>query len=121
MAYAKQGPCGEDQAKVALDQADTFRDWDSLYKSQAEYGNCDDGAVGEGYSESVARILVDHWDTLPRLADLGKTNPGFQAFVIKHVDASLNNDDVKKIKENAKLRCPKGLSGLCDDLKKQAH
>lgn len=121
IGHARQGPCGAEEGKLAEADAETLRDWDSLQKSYAQYNNCDDGAIAEGYSESVARILVDHWETLPRLADLGKKNHSFQAFVLKHVDATINSDDIKKIAENAKTRCPSGLGGLCDDLKKQAH
>ena len=101
--------------------AASLRTWDSLHGSYGQYNNCDDGAIAAAYSQSVGRILVDHWETLPRLADLASDNSDFQAFVLKHVDKTLNGDDIKKIWENAKMRCPQGLDNLCDDLKKQAH
>lgn len=121
IACARQGPCSADEAKLADTEAETLRDWDSLYKSYSQFDNCDDGAIAEGYSESVARILVNHWDTLPRLAELAKSTPAFRAFVVKHVDPTLNTDDLKKIAELAKTHCPNGLRELCGDLKKQVH
>jgi hypothetical protein len=44
----------------------------------------------------------------------------FRRFVLKHVDASLDGDDIKKIRTKATTQCPKGLRVLCDDLRKQA-
>jgi hypothetical protein len=39
---------------------------------------------------------------------------------LKHVDASLDKDDLEKIKAKARAQCPKGLRILCDDLGQQA-
>jgi hypothetical protein len=94
--------------------------WDALYRSYRSYRQCDDGAIGEGYSESVARILVDHWITLSQLARLARNDAQFRAFVIGHVDATLNMDDLEKIRKNAKAQCPTGLRSMCNDLAKQA-
>lgn len=43
--------------------------------------------TGEGYSESVARILVDHWNTLPRFAQLASHDAGFHPFLIADTPA----------------------------------
>jgi len=110
--YSQQRPCPT--------LLPTLRTWDALYKSYASYRSCDDGFVGENYSESVARLLVDHWNTLPRLASLARENVDFRRFVLKHVDATLDMKDVEKIKAEAKTQCPQGLRALCDDLGKQA-
>ena len=119
VGYAQQRPCNDVEARRALD-AGMLRSWDALYRSYKLYRQCDDGAIGEGYSESVARILVDHWNTLPRLAHLAEKDAEFRAFVMKHVDATLNMDDVEKIKKSAKTQCPTGLRTVCNDLTKQA-
>jgi hypothetical protein len=118
--YAEKHPCTEGEGRAALDEAVTLRSWDALYKSYKSYRQCDDGAIGEGYSESVARILVDHWNTLPRLAQLADKDAEFRAFAMQHVDVTLNVDDVEKVKTSAKARCPSGLRTLCSDLAKQA-
>jgi hypothetical protein len=118
--YAQKYTCSESQGRAALDEAVTLRSWDALYKSYKSYRHCDDGAIGEGYSESVARILVDHWSTLSRLAQLGNKDAEFRAFVVRHIDATLNMDDVEKIKTRAKAQCPNALRTLCSDLAKHA-
>jgi len=117
--YGQKHQCTEGEGRAAL-EAVTLHSWDALYKSYKSSRLCDDGAIGEGYSESVARILSDHWNTLPRLSQLAGKDADFRAFVIRHLDATLNMDDVEKIKKSANAQCPRGLRTLCDDLAKQA-
>jgi hypothetical protein len=118
--HAQQQPCSPEEARLAESEADTLRSWDAVYRSYKLYRQCDDGAIGEGYSESVARILVDHWNTLPRLASLTDKDPEFRRFVLDHVDATLDVNDAKKISAKARTQCPTGLRSLCDNLRKQA-
>ena len=120
VGHAQKRGCGDVEGQHAFDEAITLRSWDALYKSYKLYRQCDDGAVGEGYSESVARILSDHWNTLPELARLAGKDSQFRAFVIGHVDATLTMDDVRKITKNAKTQWPMGLRTVCNDLAKQA-
>lgn len=120
IAYAEVQPCTDAKAERALGNADTLRNWDALRGSYKEFGNCDDGAIGEGYSESVARILADHWNTLPRFVQLAENDPSFRRFVIRHIDSTLNADDLEKIKKAALTHCPSGLRKACGDIAKQA-
>jgi len=78
----------------------------------------DNVEADEGYSESIARILTDHWETLTRLAQLIQKDRGFGKFVgLSDID---NIEDLEKIRGNAIQHCPAGLSGLCAKLKKDA-
>jgi hypothetical protein len=117
---AQPHQCSQTEARRAEAQADTLRSWDALYRSYRIYRQCDDGAIGEGYSESVARILVDRWVTLPRLAQLARKDKEFQRFVLKHVDETINQDDARRIEANAQHECPTPLLHLCGDLIQQA-
>jgi len=121
VGYAQDRGCTDSDSKRAESEAETLRSWDSVYKSYSLYRNCDDGAIAEGYSESVARILVDHWNTLPGLADLAKKNEQFFRFVLRHVDATDDDNDLRKIRAKAATQCRAGLSGICRDLKKAAN
>lgn len=112
------GPCHGDSCPTILTSNPST--WDGLYKSFKSYRQCDDGALGEGYSESVARLLVDRWNTLPRLGRLVGKDPTFRPFILKHVDATLDIQDVQKIRENARTQCPAGLRTFCNDLAKCA-
>ena len=118
---AEKRPCAHAEGLHALDEADTIRSWDALHGSYSLYRQCDDGAIAEGYSESVARILVDHWTTLPQLERVAANDIEFRAFVMKHVDATLSTDDLAKIRKNAQAHCPKGLRAICNDLANHAN
>jgi hypothetical protein len=120
VGHAQKQGCSDAAGRRALDEAVTLRTWNALYTSFKACRQCDDGAIGEGYSESVARILVDHWNRLPRFAELAGKNAAFRAFVIRHVDATLNTDDLEKIKENASMHCPANLRKTCNELAKTA-
>ncbi len=121
VGYAQPRPCSTRESQRAEMEAGTLRSWDALYKSHRLYRQCDDGAIAEGYSESVARILVDHWGTLPRLAYLATKDRTFQHFVLRHVDATLDMKDVEKIRTKVKTQCPMDLRVLCDALGKRAE
>jgi hypothetical protein len=113
--------CSDTQAQHAESEADMLRSWDDLYGSYKRYKHCDDGAIAEGYSEAVARILVDHWSTLSRLADITRKDKDFRRFVLKHIDETLYLGDIKNIRANAEKKCPSRLRDLCRDIRKQAE
>src|SRR6266700_1683922 len=117
--FAQQKPCTDaDRSQVEKD-ASTLRTWDALYRSYRQFRHCwNDVDAQEGYSESEARILADHWETLPRLAYLVKKDREFEGFV--GLDATMSMNDVKKIKDNAIHHCPRGLSELCTKLNRDA-
>jgi len=112
--------CTPAQAERADTEIDRLHAWDDLYKWYKAYQHCDDGVLAEGYSEAVARVLVDHWSTLPRLAQLGRKSADFRKFVLLHVDATLDTNDIEKIRANAQTKCPAGLRSLCRDLRSEA-
>lgn len=119
-AGGQQVPCTEAETNRAEAEAENLRSWDALYRFYKLYERCNDADAGEGYSESVARILVDHWNTLPRLAKLAASDSGFRRFVLSHVNATLDMKDVERIREKAKAACPDRMHSFCADLKREA-
>jgi len=118
-ASTQQRPCNNTDRDQVEKAADTLRTWDALYLSYRQFRHCMDNVdAQEGYSESIAHILADHWQTLPRLADLIKKDRKFGDFV--GLNATMSMDDVRKIKGNSIRHCPRGLSALCAKLKKDA-
>ncbi len=113
--------CSDTEAQRAESEAVMLRSWDDLYGSYKRYKHCDDGAISEGHSEAVARILVDHWNTLSRLADITRKDTDFRRFVLKHIDQTLSLEDIKTIRANAEKKCPSGLRDLCREIRKQAE
>lgn len=119
-AAAQRPGCSEAQASRAEDEADDLKSWDALHKSCKLYRGCDDGAIAEGYSDSVAKILANHWDTLLRLDTLSRGDAGFRKFVLRHIDATGDTKDLEKIAESAKRECPEGLGALCAEISNSA-
>ena len=120
-AFASEHPCSATQGQKADAAVDTLHSWNSLYEWYSLYVQCDDGGAAEAVSEAVARNLVDRWGTLPELSQLTVKSPKFRSFVLKHIDETLNMDDVRKIQANASLHCPSKLRPLCDSIKAQAE
>ena len=105
--------CSRDEATAADGEAATLRDWDSVYRSFERYAQCDDAGIGEGYSESIARLLAEDWKHFSKLDKLASRDKGFEKFVLHHVDELMTPDQEKKIYENTRLRCPATAKRLC--------
>ncbi len=119
-AFGQSKPCSKAAESQSEKESETLRTWDSLHKSYRLYGRCDNVSAQEGYSESIARILVDHWETLTRLGQILQQDQHFKAFVLGGVNSTLNQSDVERIKTNAVQKCSPQLAGLCHELAKAA-
>ena len=115
-AFAKQ--CSEKDAIAADGATDSLKTWPEFYAVFRQYGQCDDGAPGEGFSDSAVHLLASRWNALPQAADIARKDPVFRAFLLKHIDATADSDELLKIEKNAKRRCPTGLRALCRDIGK---
>jgi hypothetical protein len=110
---ASKKPCTKSEAMQADKEVDSLSDWDHVYHSYKKFSQCDDGAIGEGYSDAVGKLLANDWGQLTRLLALTKTDKGFQRFVVKHIDETLPGDTLLKISTNARSSCPAGAQRLC--------
>jgi hypothetical protein len=120
-ARAAQGhSCSPKDAEAADAAVDRLDSWKKIDWAFRKYGHCDDGSIAEGNSEAVARLLVDQWDTLPALLTLVKRDPELKQFVLRHVDTTLDTDDLEKIEELAASNCPGGATLLCKELRTAA-
>jgi len=82
---------------------------------------CDDGFFAEGYTEAVVKMLAVRWQSLPELRAFKKNDPKFFAFVLKHIDASADGNDLKQIRANAKQRCAPENRDLCSLIEQAAE
>jgi hypothetical protein len=94
-------------------QQGEVKDWNGLYSRFKRFGDCDDGAIGEGFSETVAQLFLRQWTNLGRLDHLSTGDNKFGPFVLRHVDATLSEDELKGIIVNARSHCPAGETHLC--------
>jgi len=112
-ARAELKICSQAEAITAEESASLIRTARDLFQAYKQYSHCDDGGIAEGYSESVARLLEDHWDRLSDLYNYTKSDKAFEAFVIRHVDATISLKDSRSIYANARSNCPAYAHRLC--------
>jgi hypothetical protein len=90
-----------------------LKTWPDIFRSYRRYGHCDDGGIAEGYSDSVATLMANRWDSILELNALARKHPAFRAFVLRHLDETINFDQIVTIRENAEAHCPQGAMALC--------
>jgi hypothetical protein len=110
---ARTRKCTEAEATQAEKEADSLSDWDQVYRSFQNFSQCDDGAIAEGYSDSVTKLLGDDWKSFNWLLALTNRNGKFKEIVLKHIDESVPADRLAKIANNARSDCPAGGRLLC--------
>jgi hypothetical protein len=105
--------CGQLEAYAAETVVDYLNNWKNMYLAFRQFKHCDDGAIAEGFSEAVVRLLADQWSHLKELQAFGAKEPAFIDFVIGHMDGTVNAEDLEKIDALARTSCPGGLERLC--------
>ena len=76
---------------------DARRNWPSLLKHQRIFVSCDDGELGEGYSDAVVRLFAQKWGQFGSFVVLAKKHPDFQSWAVRHIDATASDEDLNKI------------------------
>jgi hypothetical protein len=105
--------CPPEKARRAEEEASALRSWRDVFDSYRRYAECDDGAIAEGYSASVAALLADHWETAPTLCRLTREHARFRRFVLAHIDVTMSPEQAKRIRHSAISSCPKGATSFC--------
>jgi hypothetical protein len=119
-AQAQQA-CTREDEHLAPKSVDMIGNWRQAYESFRRYGQCDDGGIAEGYSDTIVGLLVDHWESFGELSKLSHAHPEFERFVIKHVDMLMSPDESRTIIENAQRHCPAKARAPCDKLEQKAR
>lgn len=113
------GVCTRQASEAADKNLDAIKTWKDLHAAFQLYRQCDDGALAEGYSEIVARLLADHWNDPTELLEIARSDTAFEAWAISHLDETTTNNDLVKIEGLARTACPKGADGLCRHIRQQ--
>ncbi len=113
--------CTHEDAIQADKSLDSLSDWRHVYESFKHYSHCDDGALAEGYSDKIASLLVNHWDSVEELLHLWRAHPQFGRFVLAHVDDLMSPEQAKTIIKNARERCPPDSKKYCVSLERKAQ
>jgi hypothetical protein len=111
--------CPQKNAAREMSEASTLKTWSEVFNSYKKYKQCDDGAIAEGYSASIASLLASHWTDVDQLIKLTNADQNFRQFVIKHVDETMSPDQGKSIKDSASNNCPANGKRLCVAIQKR--
>lgn len=111
---AERKPCTREEAIQAETATDSLKTWNAVYRFYKQFSHCDDGSIGEGISDGVAKLFANHWDSFDEFAKLASNDKDFERFVVRHVDETIDwSHDAPKIHENARLHCPSNSARLC--------
>jgi hypothetical protein len=108
--------CTREDAIQAETEADSLKTWMEVYSSYRRYAKCDDGAIGEGYSDSIAHLLSDDRKDMEQLNQLVSRDERFEEFVLRHVDELMSPTQSQKILDNTTGHCPSRATQLCSKI-----
>ncbi len=87
--------------------------WQALHEHYERYRSCDDGAIAEGYSDAVVRLLANQWERLGDLEKLAQQDPEFERWVLRHIDATTSTEALERAWRNAHDACPRSRRDAC--------
>ncbi|MFD3246239.1 hypothetical protein [Rahnella aquatilis] len=108
--------CTERDAEAADLAIDNLDSWEAIQKNYVAYAQCDDGNIAEGNSETIARLLVDKWPEIVKLQSLISHDSGFEKYILRHIDSTLDTDDLNQIIRLSSESCPAERQDLCSKI-----
>jgi len=105
----------------AYNELFTMKSWNDLQSWHKDYPVCDDGFLGEGISEFVTASLAEHWETLADIQGRINNSPEFKVFILKHIDASADENNLMIIDRNARTKCLSIHKALCSEIEQRAQ
>jgi hypothetical protein len=108
--------CGTAEAIRAEATTDQLKTWPEIYAGFSRYHRCDDGGIAEGFSEAVVHQLASDWGSLAQGAAIMRKHTGFRRFVLRHIDATTNDDDLERIRQLSSADCPRDIEDICRDI-----
>lgn len=121
VSNALAGECTIKDAEAAEQAVDHLTSWQVMNDNFTRFHQCDEGSIAEGNSEAVIRLLVDKWETLPKLSVLTRQNAAFETWVLSHIDSTLDSGDLQTAVNLATSQCPASESTLCRKIVKAAQ
>lgn len=108
--------CTERDAEAADLAIDNLDSWEAIQKNYVAYAQCDDGSIAEGNSEATARMFIDKWPETAKLQFLINHDSGFEKYVVRHINSTLDTDDLHQIITRSSESCPAENKALCGKL-----
>jgi hypothetical protein len=113
--------CSQSLGMEAENAVDTMKSWSSIYSGFKRYKSCDDGGVAEGFTDAVVHLLTSDWSSLKDAEQLSARSSSFRSFLLRHIDASADTEDLKAIVNFSKSKCPANLKSFCTSIHRAAE
>lgn len=112
-------PCSQKDAMYLERMAAKVTKWKQMHTLYKRYHQCDDGAIAEGFSESVSIMLSQSWEQIGSLQRIIQQDASFEAFVLNHLDETLPEERLQSIENLARNSCPRSAIKLCENVLKR--
>lgn len=112
--------CSKSEMASSQAGASAARDWDAMYDAYHRFSPCDEGGVAQAFTDSIAYLLASRWSELHDLEHFAEANRHFRAFVLKHIDATASEQDLRRILGHAK-DCPGYARPICREIENRAR
>lgn len=113
--------CSRSDGMRAEEAVDHLNSWSDIHAAFVRYApQCDDGGIAEGYSDRVVHLLATKWESLPELEAMIRKDAAFKRFVLAHVDATADTDELRAIARQSKANCMKQHQLFCMQLEHAA-
>jgi CDP-glycerol glycerophosphotransferase (TagB/SpsB family) len=113
--------CTKQDAIESEKLAANAKNWAQLYRLYQRYHQCDDGAIAEGFSESISVILSEKWDQNDKLLRITQKDKKFEIFILKHIDETVPSDRIQTINKLASDSCSRSAKALCNGICKRIN
>src|SRR4051812_27524572 len=82
-------PCSQENMKAADNAASNLKNWNIVFRFYQTYGQCNDGDISEESSDSIVKLLANHWSDIKELKRLSTSDPKFFPFVLRNINSTV--------------------------------
>ena len=120
---AQNSPCTESVMEEFFQVLPKMTNWQAIHGGSRKFiPVCsDDGVFAEGYTDAVVSTLAERWQEFPILNQVIKREPSFRRFVLRHINASADSDQLRRVESNAQNRCQSSMRKFCDEIAVEAQ
>ena len=101
------------RARHIINELKGIQDWNGLHSSFERFRSCDKARIAEEFSYTISRLLVRHWDSVEELVRLSEADKEFKAFILRHIDENIPEEEGQLIERNCREHPPAGGDWLC--------
>ncbi len=109
--------CSRSDGIRAEEAVDHLNSWSDIHAAFVRFApQCDDGGIAEGYSDRVVHLLATKWESLSELEVMTRKDVAFKRFVLSHIDATADTDELRAIARQSMADCTKQNQRFCKQL-----